>query len=160
MKAVVLENEYAVPALLKRFIAQYMTTLFDEVRVEIGVRHRPLSDVGKSILWADAILLESTFVYMDQVHSLLEAFLIGPLNIRTYRFYAVDITSYLNTWLRTDRGVARMVLQLMDTSEVYNVYKHIDPDRGMTYTRVYYSLGFNVFYEEGDYPQTIKNGLR
>lgn len=161
MKAVILENEYAVPALLKRFIAQYMTTLFDEVRVEIGVRHRPLSDVGKSILWADAILLESTFVYIEQIDMLLLAFLVGPLSIRTYKFYAVGITAYLNRWLSTNRGIARMVTQLMKRNEVYNVHEHYtDPDYGMTYTRVHYSSEIIVFYEEGDDPQTIKNGLR
>lgn len=155
MTAVVIENEYRVPAGLQQFITEHLKE-FSPVDVQIGCLHRPIHDLAPHIIAADAVLIESTFVHMVQIEEFLRAFLGGPLAVKDYKFFITAVSSYLNRWLTTNKRVAAYAIELMERSEIYEIHLATDGDH-MAYEQVHYSPDHNVFYLHSEDPQTIAN---
>lgn len=99
MKVLVIENEDQAPPEVMDFCEHGLnTTKFSEVQYSLNSRHKKLTDMQAQIMWADAIVVKSNWLYKDQLEPFIHAF--GrALNHKRYNFYIWDFTVTLNQWV-------------------------------------------------------------
>lgn len=97
LKALIIENEFTIPKELKGFIKDNKQ-LFGTVMEEVACLHRPLEDIARFIIKADAILASSTWMYKDQLEMFVEAFVTQKFG-KPYKFYLhPGFCDQLNKW--------------------------------------------------------------
>lgn len=186
MRTVIIENEYDMPEEIQAFIDDNPGVL-GEIDLQIGSRHRPVRDLGKSIVQADAVALASTFMYKDQLEAFVTAFAVGPLSERPLKFYVYQLTYRMNEWTAKQEDgsfkdsflfnhieeFAANLRRLVKLHEVYSIESDSEgeydrPGFGILAKsrrlplkayRVYYSSEFDVFYNENESPQTVRDEL-
>lgn len=126
MKAVIIENEYDVPNELQAFIDENKD-LFTEVDIQLFCKERPLQDIARFVIPANAVIVMSTFMYKDQLEEFVRAFASGALG--TKKFYIYYFTRQLNEWLELSErylfddydGFLLNVKKLVKEQDVYTI---------------------------------------
>ena len=127
MKAIIIENEYYIPRFLKGFIKDN-PGMFESVDEQIGCLHRSTDDLIQYILVADAVIVESTWMYLDQLEEFTDVFASGKLG-KPYRFYIKWFTRALNDWISEERF-----------SDFSDKEKFISQIKGLVKKKLVYSL--------------------
>jgi hypothetical protein len=98
MKTLLIENQEAPSPELLRF-ARSNESVLGPVTIFTEALDKP-QELGPAIAQHDALLLESTFHYKQQLEDLLKAFHQGLFGDKVYTFFVVDILDYLQRWER------------------------------------------------------------
>jgi hypothetical protein len=152
MNAIILENEYQVDREVVAFLNSN-PTLFASVEEYICCKNRSLAQLKQPILECDAIVLASTFMYIDQLNEYLDAFL-SP-NFPSKIIYVNGITGKLNNWkydstmfLREVALFEKVKQLLAKGTTLYSYYDGWGEDRGKVIaSRVIYSTEHDVFFD-------------
>ena len=153
MKGLILENEYRVDSQITAFLAAN-PSLFTETTELICSLKREMPDMVSEILAHDAIIIASTFMYLDQLRDFLTGFLTPQMPNKI--FFVNDITSRLNNWKYCDGELFReeelfeAVRKMLEKGHTLFTY---DPYHGGKYSQVLYSPVHSIFYNEtgGEY---------
>lgn len=141
MKAIIIENEYYIPKFLQGFIKDN-PDLFESVDEQIGCLHRSTDDLVQYILAADAVIVESTWMYIDQLEEFTDVFTSGKLG-KPYRFYIKWFTRALNDWISEEKF-----------SNFSDKEKFISQIKGLIKDKLIYDL-----HEDRDSKEVIKDNL-
>jgi hypothetical protein len=154
MKGLILENEYRVDEQVVKFIAAN-PNLFTETTELICCLKRNMPDMVSEILANDAIILASTFMYLDQLRDFLTGFLTPQMPNKI--FFVNDITSRLNNWKYSDSILLReeelfeaVRKMLAKGHTLYSYEGHGNHKGEHPYSKVLYSDVHGVFYNEDD----------
>lgn len=96
MKALIIENEYDVDAVIKAFLRDN-PTLFETVEDETFCLNRKVEDLFQYIMKVDTIIIATTFMYKDQVIEYVEAFLKLPPTMK-FNFFVHRCVRTFNYW--------------------------------------------------------------
>jgi len=154
MNAIILENEYQIDSNVLALLKSN-PTLFTSVKEYICCKNRTLDELKQPILDCDAIVLASTFMYLDQLNEFLDAFL-NP-NFPPKAIYVNDITGQLNMWKYSDSDLFKeeeifdKVRKLL--AKGFKLYCNYDGMGGLDKGRkvvseVQYSMINAVFYDD------------
>lgn len=135
MKVLVIENEMTLDDELKKFIEYSEGNIFDEVEVQYAAQTMGMQFLAEQIQEADAILVQSTWMYKDQLYEYLKAFVSGQLGVK--KFYVSDVSGttwdYLvkdiADWERNEPQIYTLVQRLLELFEVYEVSFDYDLDK-------------------------------
>lgn len=164
MKAIILENDYAMPERMKIFLDNN-PDLFEKVRLEVGCNKRPPDDVFGTIMWvgATAILIDSTFMHTDQIEQMLDVFYHQIPDGAPFQFYISSASDYMNEWLHNKSHYfsdhAKLREQLLSLTERFEVFDapHSSFEEEKGPIQVVYSTEHNIFHRVTDDPQQTYN---
>lgn len=95
MKAIIIENEYAVDEYIQAFLQDH-PDLFESVDEQLYCLHRSEEGLLEYVLEADAIVVASTWMYKDQLRQFLEGFTHPDFPPKT--IYCHWLSGTLNKW--------------------------------------------------------------
>lgn len=95
MKAIVIESEYEIDEAVKAFLKDN-PDLFESVDEQIACMYRPIEDIGRYVLDADAVVVASTWGNKEQLVDYAKAFVSGKLGKK--KFFIDDFVRSLNKW--------------------------------------------------------------
>lgn len=181
MRALVIENAHTIPCDIEAFLYDNKD-LFNSINHLLQARSYPQQEIAEKILHADAIVVSSTFIHINQLESITEFLVYSFLDAytdREFRCYIHDAARFCNWWDtmslqdlmrfenpdRFKQNIHRMVQRGMvyEFSESVNKPKVFDPDFPRTNAvgqrnyyeaaKIRYSEEFKGFYPENEDPR-------
>ena len=133
MKGLIIENEYNVDITVSAFLKDN-PTLFESIQEELYCLHRNTEELAQYVLDNDAIIIYSTFMYKDQLHDFLDAFL--QPNFPKKEIFVYNILYHLNDWLSDsflkEPEIINKVIKLLNKG--FNIYSFFEDYEGKEIT--------------------------
>lgn len=161
MKALVIENEHEIEYNVSAFLKDN-PDLFESVNIQTYCIHRKLEDIGRFIHTSDAIIISTTWLYIDQIEAYIDSFLDGPFKDKNICFYVHDFLHDLNERDKLKQIRDKIIKLLASGRKIYdfkedleckdviydefNFFYDIDsPRRPYAYSEIKYNEKANTF---------------
>ena len=108
MKPVIIENDWSISQDLEYAIQDNQKLFGDKVETILNARNKDMGDIAEVLSQCDAVLIESAFIYKDQLEGLLNAFYAKAFGPQVFSFYVMHLRNYLNEWFEQDRYMIGM----------------------------------------------------
>jgi hypothetical protein len=103
MNPIIIENDWSISQDMEYAIQDNQKLFPEKVPTILNARNKSMGDLVEALSECDAVLIESTFIYKDQLEGLLNAFHAKAFGPQVFSFYVFHLRKYLNEWFEQDR---------------------------------------------------------
>lgn len=123
MKGFIIENEYKLEEALSKFRSWSIDIgLFSDIEIQYSSLNMGMEMLVDDIIKADAIIVQSTWMYIDQLEEYVEAFLSGKLGKKEFYIVGGYENHFTNNFDEFPSELVTLINQLCETYNVYEVY--------------------------------------
>jgi hypothetical protein len=123
MKGFIIENEYKLDKALQNFHDWGLETeLFSNIEIQYSALNMGLEMLVDDIIESDAIIVQSTWMYIGQLEDYVEAFLTGKLGPKKFYIVGNYENHFTKEYSEWGDDLVASIKKLCETYDVYEVY--------------------------------------
>lgn len=117
-----IENEYELPNDIELF-CNLNTNLVNTLDVTYGALDADMSDLVEDIRCSDALIVESTFMYVHQLEKIVHAMVHSDILKDGYEIYVMRLTMHIKEWKKSKWSFKDYELFMLNLAILLKNYK-------------------------------------